>query len=466
MSITVSEIENLAPDQASLKAASKLKKPAKWPLLAKDETGGSLIWGECQGSGANPYRVVVDSDDLGYKCTCPSRKFPCKHSLALMWLFSESPELFQTGEVPEWVNDWVARRRGKGVKKPQENTGGKNIQLADVAEVEKKLDPKEEARKKAAAEKREQNKKLAITAATEELESWIQDQLKAGISNLQKELAEKCRKIAARLVDGKAGALASRLDELPSRILELPATLQTNALIGELGQLKLLIAAWHKTPDAPDLYRSISTSENKQAIVENPDAPRVKATWEVLRELIRSRRDGLIEQATWLMRLDGEESDPPFALLLDFFPVTVGKRSQVHMIGDQFIAELAFYPGQYLERAILVERQPSLETPLPWKKKENANSSILAPYRSQMAKTPWIFHFPLKLGAGRLAKDSNKNVWWCPENPNNPALLVEDSKLEILVFGLEFSDAVGLWNGFRLQLLAAQSKLGRITFDD
>ena len=80
MSLTTNKITELAPDQASLNAAHKLMKPGKWPTLAQH---GDLVWGECQGSGANPYRTVFDRSNAGYKCTCPSRKFPCKHVLAV-----------------------------------------------------------------------------------------------------------------------------------------------------------------------------------------------------------------------------------------------------------------------------------------------------------------------------------------------------------------------------------------------
>jgi hypothetical protein len=76
MVLSLAKIEALAPDQAALDAARKLLKPATWPTLACDEAG--LVWGEAQGSGATPYRVVVSEVDAGYKCTCPSRKFPCK----------------------------------------------------------------------------------------------------------------------------------------------------------------------------------------------------------------------------------------------------------------------------------------------------------------------------------------------------------------------------------------------------
>ncbi|WP_367276283.1 SWIM zinc finger family protein [uncultured Erythrobacter sp.] len=72
------------PDQASLTAAKELLKPAEWPLLR--ENGDGLIWGECRGSGSTPYRHVVSELDADYNCTCPSRKFPCKHALALMYI--------------------------------------------------------------------------------------------------------------------------------------------------------------------------------------------------------------------------------------------------------------------------------------------------------------------------------------------------------------------------------------------
>ena len=112
MAITLDTVTALAPDQASLNAASKLLKPAKWPLR-QQETAAGLVWGECQGSGANPYRVVFDLGDQGYKCTCPSRKFPCKHTLALMWMYAEGAGDFTPGTTP----DWGVHPRDRGVSR-------------------------------------------------------------------------------------------------------------------------------------------------------------------------------------------------------------------------------------------------------------------------------------------------------------------------------------------------------------
>lgn len=99
MSLTLERIEALAPDQSSLVAARKLLKPSTWPTLAEGE---GLVWGECQSSGATPYRVVVKEADAGYKCTCPSRKFPCKHTLALMWMRADESASFAPATVPDW----------------------------------------------------------------------------------------------------------------------------------------------------------------------------------------------------------------------------------------------------------------------------------------------------------------------------------------------------------------------------
>ncbi|HJO64154.1 MAG TPA: SWIM zinc finger family protein, partial [Sphingomonas sanguinis] len=113
MGIDLTAVEQLAADQSSLKAAAGLAKPGKWSGLGTSHDG-ALIWGECAGSGANPYRVAADLRDMGSKCTCPSRKFPCKHALALLWLQAEAILPFPAAETPEWVIDWLGRRRSTG----------------------------------------------------------------------------------------------------------------------------------------------------------------------------------------------------------------------------------------------------------------------------------------------------------------------------------------------------------------
>jgi len=98
VAIGLKAVEQLATDQASLNAAAGLAKPGKWSNIGASHDS-ALIWGECAGSGANPYRVMADLRDMRNKCTCPSRKFPCKHVLALWWLNAEAIVAFPDAEA-------------------------------------------------------------------------------------------------------------------------------------------------------------------------------------------------------------------------------------------------------------------------------------------------------------------------------------------------------------------------------
>ena len=77
----------LAPDAPSQRAAQSLASGRSWPLTGAAEPGA--LWGECRGSAATPYRTVVDLAGPAYRCSCPSRKFPCKHVLALLLLWAD-----------------------------------------------------------------------------------------------------------------------------------------------------------------------------------------------------------------------------------------------------------------------------------------------------------------------------------------------------------------------------------------
>ena len=81
---TLAAVEKAAPDASSLAAARKLAIPGPW-----SDTGSTdhLVWGKCQGSGKTPYQVSIDLTGPAFRCSCPSRKFPCKHALALLMLW-------------------------------------------------------------------------------------------------------------------------------------------------------------------------------------------------------------------------------------------------------------------------------------------------------------------------------------------------------------------------------------------
>ena len=456
MTLSADTISALAPDQASLKAASKLMKSGKWPVLHLDEAA-NLVWGECQGSGANPYRVVFDRTDQGYKCTCPSRKFPCKHTLALMWMYVETPASFSAGEVPGWVSDWLGRRRkSTGATSAPPSGDGKSLALARAAEPEKPEDPKAAARREAAAKKRAEETEAAILAALDALEIWIEDQLRTGLSALLSDLPARCRAIAARMVDGKAGALAGRIDEIAGQVLAVPGEERLDALIGQLGKLVILARAFRADPKAPDLRRAIATAETREAVLADPDALRVKSLWEVAGDRVTTRRDNMISQATWLLNL--ADSGPRFALLLDFFPVSAGGRGSAFASGDQFEAELVFYPGQAPLRA-LIDARTTCET-CDWPVPEPAPLDAVARFETAL---PWSDVAPVLLPPGRVALTETGRAWW--QAAEGGLSLPLDQAPPDALTGMTLDKAAGLWTGARLSLLSAQTSWGRVALD-
>jgi hypothetical protein len=452
-------VEALATDQSALKAAAGLAKPGKWSGIGVSQDG-ALIWGECAGSGANPYRVMADLRDLGNKCTCPSRKFPCKHVLALLWIKAEAVLPFAPAETPDWVTDWLGRRRGGAAPKPAAGAAPKDIGAAGIAQPDAALpeDPKAVARREAAAAKRAEETQRAILDALDALEQWIGDQLRAGLAAFIDDATARCRRIGARLVDGKAAALAGRIDELPARLLALPAGDRVRGAVVELGRLVLLARAFRADPKDAEIRRAIASAETREAVIADPRALRVTGMWEVLAERVETRRDGLVSQTTWLLNLSG--AAPHFAMLLDFFPATVGRRGSVFTPGEQFAGELIFYPAQTPLRAFLMIRESTDAPALPWPTLAGSSGNALtAPFIA----APWLLEIPLLLPAGRIVQDDAGSHWW--RSAEDHTVLPVATEVEGLIRGTDLIGTAAVWSGSRLDILAAQSAWGRIAVD-
>ena len=92
MQITQQWILSHAPSPAVAELGRAISDAGRYS--ARGRTAGTkAIWAECSGSARNPYSVSVDwslsEDEPVYSCSCPSRHFPCKHVMGLMYELSE-----------------------------------------------------------------------------------------------------------------------------------------------------------------------------------------------------------------------------------------------------------------------------------------------------------------------------------------------------------------------------------------
>lgn len=114
--ITKEYIEQQAPDLATVKNAVSLCKKNSFIMQSKTENE-DLFFAECKGSGKSIYKVSVDfsvENKPVFRCSCPSRKLPCKHSIGIL------QDIFNgtTYEIAEIPQDILVKRE-KAVKRQE-----------------------------------------------------------------------------------------------------------------------------------------------------------------------------------------------------------------------------------------------------------------------------------------------------------------------------------------------------------
>lgn len=260
LNLTEEQILRLAPDEASVKAGKGLATPGKWILR---ECSDRCIWGLCQGSGKNPYQTAIDLNDIAFKCSCPSRKFPCKHGLGLLLLYARQPDLFQQAEESEWVKTWLAKRTEKAEKKEQK------------AKSEKPVDEAAQAKRQ---EKRHQN----VLNGISDLETWMKDILRNGLLNLPERAYTLFDNMARRMIDAQAPGLATRLKEIQE--IDFSSENWRSELTDKLGKLYLLIRAYRNLERLSDEWRDeirsqVGYTQPKETVLANEP---VADSWLVL----------------------------------------------------------------------------------------------------------------------------------------------------------------------------------------
>ncbi|HEX8918452.1 MAG TPA: SWIM zinc finger family protein, partial [Chloroflexota bacterium] len=177
----------LNPEEKTLGAGERLGASRYWQGTGSSERA---LWGECQGSAV--YQVAIDLDDMGYRCSCPSRKFPCKHVVGLMALNLREPGTLAAAEPPEWVMSWLAKR---------------------VPKAEKPAAPGS-ASSAPTRQKRADDRMQRVIGGVDGLELWLADIERDGLARVQTQPPAFWERQAARLVDAQAPGLAARVRAL------------------------------------------------------------------------------------------------------------------------------------------------------------------------------------------------------------------------------------------------------------
>lgn len=184
--ITEQQILSLATNLAAVANAKKISQKGGFVrrYASADET---FYRGDCKGSGKTPYNTSVDfSDPSGpvFRCSCPSRQFPCKHGLALLYeMMAGKP--FEIADTPQDIVEKREKRQARAAKA-----------------AEKAAAPAQPAAKPSAAALSARAKKLkAQLEGLQMAETLVRDLITAGLGSMGGVRLTEYRQLARQLGD-------------------------------------------------------------------------------------------------------------------------------------------------------------------------------------------------------------------------------------------------------------------------
>jgi hypothetical protein len=362
---TVAQVLAHAPDPSSAKAARGLANPRTWSDLGSND---SLVWGKCQGSARAPYQVTVDLTEPAFRCTCPSRKLPCKHGVALLLMWSANDGMVADLEEAEpFAADWAAQRASRTAK----------------AATQKAPDPEAQAKRLAERES-------LMSAGIDDFERWLHDIVRQGLASTRRQPPSFWDTAGARLVDAQMSGLGERVRAMGSVVHARNDW--APHLLGELGRWYLAVRSWRRRAQLDDaamgdLRAFLGWARRKDEIGDH-----VTDRWWVV-GLSQEENDetSLLSQRTWLY---GERTGET-VMLLDFAAAGQALRT-AHVLGSIVDGEVARYPGGEPRRALLTGDEPKVTQGGGLPHATDVRTALDQAAR-WMARNPWLRRIPMTL---------------------------------------------------------------------
>ncbi|MFF7374036.1 SWIM zinc finger family protein [Streptomyces massasporeus] len=390
---TADQVLALAPDAASRKAGSKLGAAGPWSEAGS--SGEGTVWGLCKGSGSKPYQTVVDIADAAgpaYKCSCPSRKFPCKHALGLLLLWAADDAAVPRAQAPEWAEEWAAGRRRRAEKKAGDVSGAPSVSA----------DPE-------AARRRAERRAERVTSGAVELEQRLADLLRGGLATAEQAGYGLWEETAARMVDAQAQGLAGRVRELgaiPSTGPGWPVR-----LLEECALLHLLGRGWLRRERLPDGLAA--TVRSRMGLPASADGPPLRDRWLVLAQY-DTTDPHLTTRRIWLHGADSHRT----VLLLSYG--AAGRAPELALpVGLALEAEVSAYPGAGQQRVALGE-QFAPPAPAAIRPPGMTTSQAAARYGDALRDDPWLESVPVTLD--RVVPAPDGDSWQLADADEDAAL--------------------------------------------
>ncbi|WMX12518.1 SWIM zinc finger family protein [Aureispira sp. CCB-E] len=448
MQWTDEKIAALSPNDSTERRGRTLANSTKWNYIA---TNYEAIWGECKGSGSQPYIVQINLSGPKYKCSCPVRKPPCKHVLGLFFLFAQSSALFKYQAPPEAIQNWLSKQSSNSVASHSKT-------IAPTLKTEEALQ-----QAKAAKEKRWEQRVQLMASGMDELELWLTDLIRQGIANTAIQKVSFWNQVAAKMVDAKLPRISTYLKETHQLIQKNQNW--SEIVLARLGELYLWTESFKKrsllTPELQEeLYLSLGKIVKKADVLEQN--PSIKDLWFVVGKKEGVDIEGRSFRKIWLQ---GQKTKQ-HALILDYAFGNIGYEQQ-YIVGDLLDGALTYYSKAYPQRAIFesFESAQIYESPNATSYKDF--NAVLTQYGEAIVQNPWLFSFPVVLSQLRAFMNDKKEL--LIKDINDHIIPLSTLKEEVVWKILAISGGksiclFGEWDGLHFEPLSMLTDNGTISF--
>ena len=351
--ITEQQIQAMAPNAAAAANGKKISQKGGFVRLSRsgDDT---FYLGECTGSGKSNYITSVDFLDPNSpvcRCTCPSRQFPCKHGLGLLYEIAAGKE-FSLCEIPE---DILKKREKKQARAAKEQDSGEEDRELTPQELQKKEKARAAAAKSSRAARRKKlEKQLEGLGLAEKL---VQELVRGGLGAMGGASVKTYEQLGRQLGDYYLPGPQRLLNGL---ILEISAFQKDSDEIHYDSALDILEKFWALIKKSQS-YLTEKLEKEEDGPDASPLYEELGGIWKLseLEAAGRMRSAQLAQLAFWVTYdparkeyIDtgcwGDLSDGQIYLTCNYRPLKALKyvKEEDSVFGVAQVPQAAFYPGE------------------------------------------------------------------------------------------------------------------------
>lgn len=419
MDWTTEQILGLAPDQFTLRASQGIAHRQKWMALHQD---GATLWGIFPNGKHKDGQTAVFLPSLSLTCSCNSRKFPCRHELALLQLWQQQSSLFTSLPPVKQLAAWAKREQ----KKHNQTTNKSNRFV----------------HKQSPAQRLAQ-----LQSGLHELELWLTDIVRHGLASLPERPKTYWETMANRLIDAQATALAQQIRQLAKISPSQPNWPEST--LKQMGRLTLIIQGFHHYDQLP-----AETQADLQTAVGWLPHPTSKQAVQADNWLVLGKSQDQIgkqhQTSSWLW---GEKCQKAAQLIQINQPAK--PEGMGRLTGSVLQGSLQFSPSNWPLLAVPQSGFQQIQhafMPTGFSTIQEAAKTV----SQAKAVNPWLGHFPMLLH--NVLPIQEQPTWQLADKAGSRLPLPDKYskiwQLEALAGGTPSLTLFGIWNGRFLQPLS------------